>query len=117
MKDIAKLIIVGAIAGAIVSAAGSVAAGSSGNSALYPPVPKINKNSAIPKKDPLAARPALVRKSSAVARTARGGTGGVSTGTGEQAPRLGVERPAPERQIPDAPVAATAGPAEGNQTE
>ncbi len=117
MKVIAELIIAGTIAGTMVSAAGSVAAGSSGERALYPPVPKVNKNTAIPKKDPLAARPALAPKSNTLTKTARGGTGGGNTGTGEQAPRMGVERAAPERQIPDAPVAATGGPVEGTETE
>ncbi|MCZ6863898.1 MAG: hypothetical protein O7I42_27220 [Alphaproteobacteria bacterium] len=117
MKVIAKLIIAGTIAGTMASAAGSVAAGSSGERALYPPVPKVNKNTAIPKKDPLAARPALAPKSNTLTGIARGGAGGGGTGTGEQGPRLGVERAAPERQIPDAPVAATSGPAGGNETE
>ncbi len=111
MKNFAKPIIAGVIAGTIAGAAGNVAAGSSGKSALYPPVPQVTKNSAIPRKDPLAARPALALKSRAPAKSA----GGI-TAAGAAAPRLGVERPAPERQLSDTPAAAT-GPTEGNGTE
>lgn len=115
MKDFIKPVIGPAIAlamaGAIVGAAGSAGAGSSGKSAPYPPVPAVNKNTAIPKKDPLTDRPALAPKSGAVSGAAGGKTGAV-----EQGPRLGAERPAPERQIPDTPVEATAGPAGANGT-
>ena len=110
MKLIAKLI----VAGSVVGAAGSVAAGSTGKSAAYPPVPSVNRNSAIPRKDPLLARPALAPKSKAAAKEA----GGSGAAAGEQAPRLGVERAAPERQVPDAPTAAAAvNPSEGDETQ
>lgn len=110
MKLIAKLI----VAGAVVGAAGSAAAGSYGKSAGYPPVPSVNRNTAIPRKDPLLARPALAPKSRAAAREA----GGNGAAAGGQAPRLGVERAAPERQVPDVPTAAAAATAsEGNETQ
>lgn len=110
MKLIAKLI----VAGAVVGAAGSVAAGSTGKSAGYAPVPGVNRNSAIPRKNPLLDRPALAPKSKAAARKA----GGSGAAAGEQAPRFGVERAAPERQVPDAPVAAAAvNRSEGNETQ
>ena len=102
MKNFAKLIIAGAIAGTIVGAAGSVAAGSTGKRALYPPVPKVNKNSTIPQKKPLRDRLAPGPKSGAASGKA---------GAGEEGPRFGVERASPERQIPEAPIAATNAPA------
>lgn len=108
MNDIIKLI----VAGAIVGAAGGVAAGPPGHNALYPPVPKVNKHNAIPKKNPLAVRPALAPNSGAVSKSAGG-----NTGAGEERSRFGVERPAPERPIPNAPIAGTAGPAGANRTE
>lgn len=108
MKYIFKLI----VAGSIVASAGGVAAGSSGQKALYPPVPKVNKNTAIPQKGPLAVRPALGKNSGVVSRSAGG-----KSGAGDGGPRFGVERPAPERQIPDTPAAGTAGPAGANRTE
>ncbi len=112
MKTFARLIVAGVVAGTVAGAAGSVAAGSSGKRAFYPPVPKVTKNSAIPRKDPLAARPALAPKSSPAAKSSR-----ARSASGAAAPLLGVERPAPERRLPDTPVAASAGPTEANGTE
>jgi len=102
--DIAKPIMGFALAVAITGAAGSAAAASHGKNALYPPVPAVNKNTAIPQKSPLSTRPAL--KMGAVSRPAGGGAGMEDAG-----PMLGVERAAPERQVPNSPVLATTGPA------
>ncbi len=104
MMDLAKPITGFALAVVIAGAAGSAAAASHGKNALYPPVPTVNKNTAIPQKSPLANRPAL--KTGLVSRPAGGGAGMEDAG-----PTLGVERSSPERQIPNSPVLATIGPA------
>lgn len=111
MRDFIKPIIGPAVAIAMITAAGSVAAGSNGKNIPYPPVPQVNKNNAIPQKSPLAARPALAPKSGVLAESAGGNTGAI-----EQGPRMGVERPAPERQVPTASTRAS-GSSGGNGLE
>jgi len=97
------------IAGAILGNVSAAAADSRGNKGAYPPVPKVNKHSTIPQRNPLTNRPALAPKSGLGS-----GKTGRKTGPGEEGPRYGVERVSPERQIPDAPVAATSRPAGAN---